>query len=539
MTEAPRVTIAGGGLAGLTAALRLAERGYRVKLYEQKSMLGGNLASRTAADGTHLDVYPHMYLGWYHNFWQLLKDVTDLDRDELFTSFSTIKQLRRRGESPRYTGLTDMYSAWRMLPNLFSGVGAPADMLVFGYASVDLLAERCQSTVNMDNLSVGGFLDARPYMTKPASEAYNSFITTVWAIPSYMASAGDYRSYLDYCLAEPRPAFWLARGSALHQVISYLTAALEAADVEIVRSVQVTGVVCRGGRVSEISLQKTEPRPKSNSWAGVGDRWTEEIEELILAVPPVALSQLVRAGKAGSRIVESAPRTAELSHLHTVRIPMLHLYFTKKMRDIPPQPVALFESSLALAFTDISQTWDDTAKFGDRTVLALSASEPHGLPRTGDHADAMAMLRQLAEYLDFEPGTEWGKSEDIDWDLTRYDANDDAQLFVNEAGTDAWRPTAPCAGLSNLYFAGDFCNSRVGMTTIESAVTAGLEAARDLVQRRGIGDPVGILEPHSRPGSLYVWLRYAWAPYAYAASTWSKGERCVRGIARKLKPLCQ
>ena len=45
MTEAPRVTVAGGGLAGLTAALRLAERGYRVKLYEQKSMLGGNLAS--------------------------------------------------------------------------------------------------------------------------------------------------------------------------------------------------------------------------------------------------------------------------------------------------------------------------------------------------------------------------------------------------------------------------------------------------------------------------------------------------------------
>lgn len=67
MTGRPRVTIAGGGIAGLTAALRLAERGYQVKVYEQNSMLGGDLGSRTAPNGVHHDVYPHMYLNWYHN----------------------------------------------------------------------------------------------------------------------------------------------------------------------------------------------------------------------------------------------------------------------------------------------------------------------------------------------------------------------------------------------------------------------------------------------------------------------------------------
>ena len=62
MTGRPRVTIAGGGIAGLTAALRLAKRGYQVKVYEQNSMLGGDLGSRTAPNGVHHDVYPHMYL---------------------------------------------------------------------------------------------------------------------------------------------------------------------------------------------------------------------------------------------------------------------------------------------------------------------------------------------------------------------------------------------------------------------------------------------------------------------------------------------
>ena len=36
MSDRPRVTVAGGGLAGITAALRLAERGYPVTLYEMR-----------------------------------------------------------------------------------------------------------------------------------------------------------------------------------------------------------------------------------------------------------------------------------------------------------------------------------------------------------------------------------------------------------------------------------------------------------------------------------------------------------------------
>jgi uncharacterized protein with NAD-binding domain and iron-sulfur cluster len=102
MSDAPRVTVAGGGLAGLTAALRLAQRGYRVKLYEQKAILGGDLGSRHEPDGVDLDVYPHMYLSWYQNFWRLLEEVTGEDRKERFRPFRTVKQLRR-GEFPRFT----------------------------------------------------------------------------------------------------------------------------------------------------------------------------------------------------------------------------------------------------------------------------------------------------------------------------------------------------------------------------------------------------------------------------------------------------
>src|SRR3954447_19873607 len=104
----PKVTIAGGGLAGMSAALRLAQRGYQVKLYEQKSMLGGNLASRPTPYGLDLDVYPHMYLSWYQNFWQLLAE-SGVDRDASFTEVASVKQLKQ-GDYPHFTGMTNGFS---------------------------------------------------------------------------------------------------------------------------------------------------------------------------------------------------------------------------------------------------------------------------------------------------------------------------------------------------------------------------------------------------------------------------------------------
>jgi hypothetical protein len=385
--------------------------------------------------------------------------------------------------------------------------------------------------MSLENMSVNGFLNARPYMTERASAAYDSFITEVWAIPSYLASAEDFRLYLEYCLADPTPAFWLPRGSALQQVIAPLTAALEAAGVETVRSVQITSVSCADGRVSEIGLRGTSFDPDLDAWVGTGDSWTEDVDELILAVPSLGLLELVRAAEPGHRIVEAEPETAELSRLRAQQIPIINLYFNRKLRHIPAEPVGLFDSRYCLAFTDISQTWEGVADFADRTVLAFSASDIYGLPGTTPTDDAQAMLVELAEYLEFDPGTAWGESTDIDWERTRYDTNADATLFVNETGTDVWRPRATADHLSNLSFAGDFCQNRIGMTTIESAVTTGLEAAAAIVERRGIGAAVEITEPDSLPGALYVWLRYAWAPYAAAAKTWSAGGDYVRSAA--------
>lgn len=538
----PAVTIAGGGIAGLTAGLRLAERGYRVTVYEQQDGLGGNLGSRREA-GVELDVYPHMYLNWYRNLWRLLSDVTTGGRDALFTPFSTIKQLSP-GEFPRFQSLTNMYSPRWMMRNMFAGIGPWADMLVFGYAAIDMLAERWQPTVRLEDMSVRGFLNGRPYMTQRAIAAYESFITRVWALPAYQASADDFQEYLRYSVSDPTPAYWLPRGSARRQVIGPLEAALRATGrVTIVTNTRVTSVSCRDGRVAFIGLERGRVDPRTGDWRpGRGGARTEAVDELILAVPAPALSKLIRthdgAGGHGS-VVEAAPELAELARMRGQPVPLLHVYFTRKLPGVPPEPVGLFGSPLSLSFTDISQTWEGVPEFASQTVLAVSSSDPTGLPGISDFDDAFTLLRDLAQYLVFDPGSAWGDSADIDWTHTRYRTNLDAQLFVNQTGTDEWRPPVATGSLPNLALAGDFCHSHIGMTTIESAVVTGLQAAREIVRRRRLGAPVEVLKAPASPvyDAAAVYLRYAWAPYAAGAMAWSRGGDALRGAGRALRRL--
>ena len=57
------VNVIGGGLAGLSAALALAESGVRVRLFEKRPYFGGRATSYALPDGSHIDNCQHVTLG--------------------------------------------------------------------------------------------------------------------------------------------------------------------------------------------------------------------------------------------------------------------------------------------------------------------------------------------------------------------------------------------------------------------------------------------------------------------------------------------
>lgn len=75
-TNGKRIAVVGGGIAGLTAALRLAEQGFEVDVYEAAPALGGRTKSfYFEPNQTWVDNGPHLMVGAYTETQKLLADV--------------------------------------------------------------------------------------------------------------------------------------------------------------------------------------------------------------------------------------------------------------------------------------------------------------------------------------------------------------------------------------------------------------------------------------------------------------------------------
>jgi len=103
------VLIIGGGLAGLSAAIELAERGFSVSLYEEKTVVGGKLATpllSTNQGGFHVEHGLHMWFYHYHTCKDIISrlGMNKYFRDyrKVTVAFQKYRQEVIRSEPPWY-----------------------------------------------------------------------------------------------------------------------------------------------------------------------------------------------------------------------------------------------------------------------------------------------------------------------------------------------------------------------------------------------------------------------------------------------------
>jgi hypothetical protein len=542
-----QVTIVGAGIAGLSAALRLVERGFDVTLLEQDGFIGGKLGAHTH-DGRYKADYHehsyHMYTNWYRNFWQIIREIGILDH---FVPETRLAHLRPgRGNKPMR--LVNVGAAGSFWQNIFSGVEPPLDMLLYSYSLIDLLGTRSAHRHRGDRSTVYSLVATRPYATNRSIALHGETLAMAFAIPTDLASANSYKNFLRYGFRYPDPMMWLLKGNTqqylfepiekhLHDVAAKNRTHGGHAALRIRTLTSVEKIHLRDGAVTALEIAELRESPTTAmSGRRRDNRKASRLEsisgDVILAIPPGALSRLVDLD-----VLRAAPELGNVRKLRSEPIATLNLYFKRKLRDIPREITILLDSKYRLSFLDNSQRWQQAASDGV-TFLNVCASDFSVLAgyTGGRDYDAIkeALYEELSHYIAFDHDPV-GKKDDIDRERSSLQTNVGEELFTNDVGTWEFRPETAC-NISNLFIAGDYCRTFIDVVTIEGAVVSGLMAAEAVRRRAAIGEPITTLRPETYPDQALATLKMMGAPYAYVAKAWATASDALRSSYDEMFP---
>jgi hypothetical protein len=518
----PEVTIVGGGIAGLTAALRLLERGFEVTLLEQDDFLGGMLRAALCDDPQcqvrHEHSY-HMFTNWYLNTWDI---VDELGLRGNFQPRANFRFLRR-GETQTSKMVDPGWWAtfWQ---NIFSGVASPADVFVFMYSLVDLLSTPIHRDDFLDLYSVNSFMRSRPYATEEAGLLHERVWETVWAIPSYDASVRTYKTFLRYGNFDPVPQLWLLNQNKYDGFIKPIEDKLksygEKFKLILNARAEKLDVDAPSGRITGLHYSKLLQSPTFYDHPKAGPSEHHPIKgDLILAITPGGLTRLI-----DDEVYVRDPSLGNVRYLSAQPMASVELHFKegKWLPNISGDVTVLVDARYQMTFLDYSQVWASPPP--KSTFLYVTVSDFEALmpvtPERRDNGHVILdldapktaidyVLAELRQSVPFDV-------RDLDLRLTRIDTNSGAELFANQTGSWQFRPQAGTA-LPNLFLAGNFCRNYADAATIEGAVATGLMAAEEVRKRAGVSRPIEVKEPGYYHDGLFAALKLLWAPYAMAA----------------------
>jgi zeta-carotene desaturase len=551
-----KVKIVGAGIAGLTAALRLLERGYHVTLYEQDNFIGGMLRSHEEYDhGSNPREHSyHMLCNWYFNFWSVAKD---LGIERHFTPREAFKflykgDLDNMPEMVNPGGIQDFYR------NITGGAAPTEELFLFMYSMIDLLSIPDSEDEELDRVSFNGWLRGRPYCTDTVAALHEKIWQTVWAIDSWQASARSYKTFLKYGNRLPVPQLWLFKGSKKHTLLDPFQRKLESYGDKFewkpLHRLKAIHPHKSGDKIGQLIFDKVSMSPslfpecekpadakKCNCWTRKGE---EEVnvsdEDVIISMSPGGLAKLVT-----DDLYNADPDLGQVRYLEAEPMASVELYLNRKLKNIPDDVVVFMDTDYEMTFLDYSQTWGLEKTFLYVTVSdfkSLLSAEPE---RRDDNKNLILdlqkpktaidyILREITQNLDISVA-------DIDLYQTSIETNTGEELFANLTGSWAHRPEVRTA-FSNMFLAGTYVRNFADVATVEGACATGLmaaEAVRENASRRPErgepGDRIEVITPEAFPSEMFLALKTAWAPYAASAKLWSAADNAL-GINRFWPP---
>jgi len=551
------VVVIGGGLAGMTVAMELAERGVAVTLLEASDRLGGKAgADRRAlpsAGGGRAEVWVdhgyHIFPGWYRNVRRLLEDlgIADrlLDTDTLYVLTRADPDAARPGRVYRHSSFT---SVANFLHNIFDSLLPWHLSFMSFFSMLDLASESYAQRGFLDRVSVSGFFRSRFYRHEAIANFHQQTVLQASAIPFYELSAMTMQKIVKSFMWTPSPMLSMFDGDLQNRFIEPFRARLEQLGVRVLLETVVSGFEVSGNRVTYVSHSSVGEPTSALEDAADAYVLTVPLEVATALVSPVMFER----EKAGLEAEEGPQPLAGLWHLTSAPMAAMQVYFDRRLEGLPAWHTNLHGSKYGMSFIDVSQHWHEM-RSEPHTVLAVIASNFKPLVALPEPEQVRHLLDELLAYVargergeplyrfDLEDGFLAGAGPlvEVEPDETfgyhvrgagiriHWQPNVQYPLFLNTSGSWRHRPDARTA-LANLYVAGDYCRSEADLTTMESAVMSAHSTARAVLEDLDL--------PPSRPPLplrlparwLLLAMKWAAAPLWVPIGLWYTLQRWTR-----------
>lgn len=456
-----RVAVVGGGLAGLTAALRCADAGAAVTLFEARRHLGGLTHSFRRGE-LHVDNGQHVFLRCCAAYRSLLHRL-GVDAEVALQTRLAIpvrspggsQVWLRRGRLPAPLHLAGSLLRYRPL--------SPAERMRFAWAALALRRVDAADPAT-DRESFGGWLHRHGQSDHAVAALWDLVGVATLNAPAGAASLALAATvFQEGLLTDPAAADigWsrvpLAR---LHGEPA--AAALAGAGAQL-----RTGTVVRGIGSGD------------GGWQVHIDGATTTVDAVVLAVPPAAAERLLPAGS-----VDLAPGWA--ARLGSTPIVNVHVVLDRPVLDVPF--VAGIDTPVQWVFDRTGASGLSAGRYPDRQYLALSLSAADALV---DVPTAQLRARLLPELAALLPGLNQARVRDFFVTRERH------ATFRPAPGSAAARPRAVTRA-PGLFLAGAW-TATGWPATMEGAVRSGVTAAAALLDQDALPDqewsfPIGTHE---------------------------------------------
>lgn len=466
-----RAVVAGAGIAGVTAALLLAERGVEVTLVERADRLGGRLAAwpQTLADGsTH--VVGHGFHGFFRQYYNWRAVLRRID-----PGLSFLRPLDRYPVTSRRWPDEDLTRLPAMPPfNLLALLARSPNLRLHQLRNVDgrsalpLLSYSQEETYRrFDTMSAADFLASLGMPERARAMLFDVFAHSFFNRASAMSAAEMIMYFHFYFLGNPEGLGLDAPDQDYETAIwTPLAAQLQALGVDIRTSAAVDHI---------------EPGWTVTLTGGARLR----ADHVVLATDPGAARTIVASSPALTR---QAPRLAEqMATIRTTAPYVVTRLWTD--RDTSPRR-AVFTGVSGEATLDsitlchrLERAAGQWARCRGGAVIELHA---YAAPDDLDAASASDRMR--AELMALWPETAAMSIVDSDERMGQ-----DAPAFA--PGSDASRP-AVHTDADGLHLAGDWVRVPLPTALMERAATSAMLAVNEILDRHGIGpEPVHSVPP--------------------------------------------